>query len=164
MVTMRTMPFVSSTLCLLRSMTLIGSLLFCMPTSDAADGGLIPIRTPSGVTIHAEIADTPLKRAVGLMYRDHLKKDHGMLFFFSQPQAWSFWMKNTKIALDLIWLDADKRVTHIESNVPVCTKTDDSCPQYRPNSDDAMYVLEIAGGTVDAYKIEKGQKLLFGRP
>lgn len=164
MVTMRTMSFARSTLCLLCSMTLIGSLLVCMPTPNAADGGLIPIRTPSGTTIYAEIADTPLKRAVGLMYRDHLKKDHGMLFFFSQPQAWSFWMKNTKIALDLVWLDADKRVTHIERNVPICTKTDDSCPQYRPNSDDAMYVLEIAGGTVDGYKIERGQKLLFGRP
>ncbi|BFU89947.1 MAG: hypothetical protein NTAFB01_11340 [Nitrospira sp.] len=87
-----------------------------------------------------------------------------MLFFFSQPQAWSFWMKNTKIALDLIWLDAKKRVTHVEHNVPICTKTDDSCPQYRPNSDDATYVLEIAGGTVDGYRIEKGTKLLFGQP
>src|SRR6185437_8955259 len=164
MATMRTMSFESSTLFSLCSMALIGSLLFGIPASNAPDGGLVHIQTPSGITIHAEVADTPLKRSVGLMYRDHLKKDHGMLFFFSQPQAWSFWMKNTKIALDLIWLDAKKRVTHIERNVPICTKTDDSCPQYRPNNDDAMYVLEIAGGTVDGYKIEKGAKLLFGQP
>jgi uncharacterized protein len=129
----------------------------------AVDAELVSIQTPSGTTIKAEIADTPLKRSVGLMYRDHLKKDHGMLFFFSQPQAWSFWMKNTKITLDLIWIDGNKRVTHIERNVPVCTKSDDSCPQYRPNSDDAMYVLEIAGGTVDGHKIEKGTKLQFGQ-
>lgn len=161
---MHTMSFGNSIRCAWCSMTLIGSLLSGMPTSNASDGGLVHIQTPSGITIHAEIADTPLKRAVGLMYRDHLKKDHGMLFFFSQPQAWSFWMKNTKIALDLIWLDDKKRVTHIERNAPICTKTDDSCPQYRPNNDDAMYVLEIAGGTVDGYKIEKGTKLLFGQP
>jgi uncharacterized membrane protein (UPF0127 family) len=161
---MRTMPFGSSTLFSLCSMALTGSLLFDMPASNASDAGLVHIQTPSGITIQAEVADTPLKRSVGLMYRDHLKKDHGMLFFFSQPQAWSFWMKNTKISLDLIWLDAKKRVTHIERKVPICTKTDDSCPQYRPNSDDAMYVLEIAGGTVDGYKIEKGTKLLFGQP
>lgn len=130
----------------------------------AAGAELASIHTPSGTTIKAEIADTPLKRSVGLMYRDHLKKDHGMLFFFSQPQAWTFWMKNTKIALDLIWIDGKQRVTHIERNVPICTKSDDSCPQYRPNSDDAMYVLEIAGGTVDGYKIEKGSKLQFGQP
>lgn len=161
---MHSMHFGNSAFFSLCSIALLGSLLFGMPTSNAADGELIPIQTPSGITIHAEIADTPLKRSVGLMYRDHLKKDHGMLFFFSQPQAWSFWMKNTKIALDLIWLDANKRVTHIERNVPTCTKTDDSCPQYRPNSDDAIYVLEIAGGTVERYKIEKGTKLLFGHP
>jgi uncharacterized membrane protein (UPF0127 family) len=158
------MPLGNSTFFSFASMAFIGLLLFAVHTAHAADGELIHIQTPSGIMIHAEIADTPLKRAVGLMYRDHLEKDHGMLFFFSQPQAWSFWMKNTKIALDLIWLDDRKRVTHIERNVPVCTKTDDSCPQYRPNSDDALYVLEIAGGTVDGYRIEKGTKLSFGRP
>jgi len=130
----------------------------------AAGSDLVSIQTPSGVTIKAEVADTPLKRSVGLMYRDQLKKDHGMLFFFGQPQAWNFWMKNTKMALDLIWIDGKKRVTHIERNVPICTRSDDSCPQYRPNSDDALYVLEIAGGTVDGYKIEKGSKLQFGQP
>lgn len=133
-------------------------------TAHAAGSDLVSIQTPSGITIKAEVADTPFKRSVGLMYRDHLKKDHGMLFFFGQPQAWNFWMKNTKMALDLIWIDEKKRVTHIERNVPICTKSDDSCPQYRPNSDDAVYVLEITGGTVDGYKIEKGSRLHFGQP
>lgn len=145
-------------------MVIVGVLLGHMPVNGAPDLELISIRTPSGITIRAEIADTPRKRAHGLMYREHLEKDHGMLFFFSEPQAWSFWMKNTRIALDLIWLDEKKRVTHIERNVPICTRSDDSCPQYRPNSDDAVYVLEIAGGTVDGYKIDKGTKLQFGQP
>lgn len=152
---------------------LIGIVTIALPTptyaetaapSGVADSRLIPIQTPSGTTIHAEIADTPQKRATGLMYRDHLKKDHGMLFIFDQPQAWTFWMKNTKITLDLIWLDGKKRVIHIERNVPICTRTDDSCPQYRSNSDDAMFVLEIAGGTGEGYKIEKGSKLQFAHP
>ena len=124
---------------------------------------LIPIQTPSGTLIQAEIADTPQKRATGLMYRDHLKKDHGMLFSFDQPQEWTFWMKNTKISLDLIWMDEKKRVIHIERNVPICTRTDDSCPQYRPN-DGALFVLELAAGTVDGLKIEKGTKLQFANP
>ena len=145
-------------------MVIVGLLLGHMPVNGAHDLELISIRTPSGITIRAEIADTPRKRAHGLMYREHLEKDHGMLFFFSEPQAWSFWMKNTRIALDLIWMDEKKRVTHIERNVPICTRSDDSCPQYRPNSDDAVYVLEIAGGTVDGYKIDKGTKLQFGQP
>lgn len=164
MATMRTMRVTSFTFVFMCALASIGSPLIGTPIATASDGGLVHIQTPSGVMIHAEIADTPLKRSVGLMYRERLKKDHGMLFFFSQPQAWSFWMKNTKIALDLVWLDAKKQVTHIERNVPVCTKTDDSCPQYRPNSDDAMYVLEVTGGTIDGYKIEKGTKLPFGQP
>jgi uncharacterized protein len=153
-----------STLSVFFSIVIIGVFLGHMPVHGATDPELISIRTPSGITIQAEIADTPRKRAHGLMYREYLKKDHGMLFFFSEPQAWTFWMKNTKIALDLIWLDEKKRVTHIERNVPICTKSDDSCPQYGPNSADAVYVLEIAGGTVDGYKIEKGAKLQFGQP
>jgi len=124
---------------------------------------LIPVKTPSGTIVQAEIADTPQKRAAGLMYRDHLKKDHGMMFFFDQAQEWTFWMKNTLIALDLIWMDEKKRVIHIERNVPICTRTDDSCPQCRPN-DGALYVLEIAAGTVDGLKIEKGSKLQFANP
>ena len=148
----------------LPSALLTGVLLALTPSPGiASDQSLITIRTPSGSTIQAEVADTPFKRATGLMYRDHLKKDHGMLFVFGQPHAWSFWMKNTKIALDLIWLNDKKRVVHIERNVPICTKTDDSCPQYRPNSEDAVFVLEIAGGTADSYKIEKGTTLQFTR-
>lgn len=154
----------SSPISRLPSALLTGVLFVLTPLpSSASDSGLIAIRTPSGGTIQAELADTPFKRATGLMYRDHLKKDHGMLFVFGQPHAWSFWMKNTKIALDLIWLDDKKRVVHIERNVPVCTKADDSCPQYRPNSEDAVFVLEIAGGTAEGYKIEKGSTLQFTR-
>jgi uncharacterized membrane protein (UPF0127 family) len=147
------------------SISIVGSPLGeTTSVSLASDTRLIPIHTPSGILIQAEIADTPQKRATGLMFRDHLKKDHGMLFFFSEPQAWTFWMKNTKIALDLIWLDGKKRVIHIERNVPTCTRTDESCPQYRSNSDEAMFVLEIAAGTLDGYKIEKGSKLQFAQP
>ena len=145
---------------------LLAGLVFAESPSaaPALDSKLLPIRTPSGIIIQAEIADTAVKRATGLMYREHLDKDHGMLFIFGQPLPWTIWMKNTKIALDLLWLDEKKRVIHIERQVPICTKSDDSCPQYRPNSSDAIYVLEIAGGTVDSYKIEKGSKLEFKTP
>jgi uncharacterized membrane protein (UPF0127 family) len=154
----------SISLSTLLSAFMTGVLLILTPSSAmTSDSSFIAIRTPTGSTIQAEIADTPFKRATGLMHREHLKKDHGMLFVFGQPHAWSFWMKNTKIALDLIWLDDKKRVVHIERNVPICTKTDDSCPQYRPNSEDAVFVLEIAGGTAEGYKIEKGSTLQFTR-
>ena len=149
----------------LLAMMLIGfSFIESASSAPAMDSTLLPIRTPSGIMIQAEIADTTVKRATGLMYRERLDKDHGMLFIFGQALPWTIWMKNTKIALDLIWLDEKKRVIHIERQVPICTRSDDSCPQYRPNSSDAIYVLEIAGGTVDGYKIEKGSKLEFKTP
>ena len=113
--------------------------------------------------IHAEVADTAKKRADGLMYREHLEKNRGMLFTFSQAGPWTFWMKNTKIPLDIIWMDEKKRVIHIERNVPICTRTDDSCPQYRPN-DDATYVLELAGGAAEGFRVERGMKLQFSPP
>src|SRR5688500_6564703 len=126
----------------------------------AGQDGLVQISTPIGATIKAEIADTTEKRAKGLMYRDSLAKDRGMLFTFAEPQLWTFWMKNTRIPLDIIWMDGKKRIVHIERNVPTCSRTDDGGPQYQPN-DNAMYVLELAAGVADALKLQRGSVLKF---
>ncbi len=139
------------------------TLIFFLPSCIQAEDGLILVQLPGGVTIHAEIADTPKKRAEGLMYREHLAKDRGMLFTFGQAQPWTFWMKNTKIPLDIIWMNEKKQIIYIARNVPVCTRTDDSCPQYQPN-DPALYVLELGGGEADRLKLEKGTKLKFNLP
>ena len=67
----------------------------------------------------------------GLMFRTNMAPDHGMLFkFFRRLGNWTFWMKNTKIPLDIIWLDETGNVVHIEPKVPICTRTDDGCPRY----------------------------------
>jgi uncharacterized membrane protein (UPF0127 family) len=145
-----------------------GLLITCLVTltlsvrTEAATGqnGLIQISMPNGATIQAEIADTTEKRAKGLMYRDSLAKDRGMLFTFAEPQLWTFWMKNTRMPLDIIWMDGKKRIVHIERNVPTCSRTDDGCPQYQPN-DNAMYVLELAAGVADALKLQRGSVLKF---
>lgn len=131
--------------------------------SDAASAKLLPIALPGGTIIYAEIADTNKKRAEGLMYREHLATNRGMLFTFTQAGPWTFWMKNTKIPLDIIWMNEKRQVIHLERNVPICTRTDDSCPQYRPN-DDATYVLELAAGAAEGFKIERGTKLQFTAP
>ena len=143
-------------------------LLFSFPCytlaeNDPSQPGLIPITLPGGAIIHAELANTPQKRAEGLMYRTHLAPDRGMLFTFSQAEAWVFWMKNTKISLDLIWINEKKQIIHIEQNVPICTRTDDSCPQYRPN-EGALYVLELAAGRAESLKLQRGSKLQFQSP
>jgi uncharacterized protein len=137
--------------------------ILALPSCTQADDGLIAIHLPGGVIIQAEIADTMKKRAEGLMYREHLPKDRGMLFTFEQAQPWTFWMKNTKIPLDIIWMNEKKQIIHIAQNVPVCTRTDDGCPQYQPN-DPAMYVLELGGGEAERLKLEKGSRLQFRLP
>lgn len=124
---------------------------------------LITITLPDGAIIHAELADTPQKRTQGLMYREHLSANRGMLFTFEEMELWTFWMKNTKIALDLIWMNDKKQIIHMEQNVPICTQTDDSCPQYRPN-EPALYVLELASGRAESLRIERGTKLQFRAP
>jgi uncharacterized membrane protein (UPF0127 family) len=136
---------------------------FILPSCAQADEGLVKVQLPGGVIIHAEIADTTKKRAEGLMYREHLAKDRGMLFTFDQAQPWTFWMKNTRIPLDIIWMNEKKQIIHIAPNVPICTRTDDSCPQYQPN-DPALYVLELGGGEAARLKLEKGTKLQFRTP
>jgi len=128
-----------------------------------ADDGLVSVVMPNGVTIKAELADTPQKRAKGLMYRESLGRDRGMLFTFVEAQAWTFWMKNTRIPLDIVWMDGKKRIIHVERNVPVCHRTDDGCPQYQPN-ENAMFVLELAAGMADTLKLQRGVSLKFTVP
>ena len=125
--------------------------------------GLAIITTPKGEQIFAEIADTPSKRAKGLMGRTNLAPDRGMLFTFSEPSRWTFWMKNTKISLDIIWLDKKGKVVHLESKVPICTRMDDGCPRYHP-SKKASYVLELKAGRAKNFEIQKGSVLQIGLP
>ncbi len=128
-----------------------------------ADGGLVSVTMPQGTVIMAELADTIEERARGLMFRPSLEKNHGMLFTFAEPQQWSFWMKNTRISLDIIWMDGNKKIVHIERNVPTCSRTDDGCPQYQPN-ENALYVLELAAGSADALTLQRGATLRFQLP
>ena len=130
-------------------------------TRQLADAPLVIITYPTGTRIHAELADTPQKRSRGLMFRKQLAARTGMLFVFEEAGEWSFWMKNTNIALDILWLGADKRIVHVEENVPGCKQ--DPCPEYKPNKD-ALYVLELPAGSVKREKLAKGMKLEFALP
>jgi uncharacterized membrane protein (UPF0127 family) len=132
-------------------------------TADFPPETLITVKTPQGASIQAELADTALKRAQGLMFRERLADDRGMLFVFGDAQPWTFWMKNTKIPLDIIWMDGKKTIVHIERNVPICTRQDDGCPQYH-SDEGALYVLELGGGRASALQLQRGMRLSFKQP
>jgi uncharacterized membrane protein (UPF0127 family) len=105
-----------------------------------------------------EVADTPAKQAKGLMFRDHIPDDFGMLFVFPDERTRSFWMKNCRINLDIIYLNRAKQVVDIHQNVPPCR--DDPCPTY-VSKEPAQYVLELRGNRADELKIKLGDTLFF---
>lgn len=116
------------------------------------------ISTATGSQIIAEIADTVDKRATGLMFRKNLDPQRGMLFIFPEMGYWTFWMKNTLIPLDIIWMDDSQTILHVESHVPICTKIDDSCPRYY-SLRESRYVLEIQAGMAEKIGIVPGKRL-----
>ena len=138
----------------------LASVLCCSGDTAAADP-TVTITYPTGVRVQAELADTPQKRSKGLMFREQLAPDAGMLFVFEDAGEWSFWMKNTRLALDILWIGPDRKIVYIEENVPVCRQ--DPCPEYKPGKD-AIYALELPAGSVKREKLAKGMKLAFDLP
>ncbi|MFA6073801.1 MAG: DUF192 domain-containing protein [Candidatus Woesearchaeota archaeon] len=92
----------------------------------------------------------------GLMYRTHLNDDSGMLFLFEVEKIYPFWMKNTYIPLDIIWVNERQEVVFIYTNALPCN--DSICIPIYPNST-AKYVLEINFGNVEKYNIKIGDKV-----
>jgi len=115
---------------------------------------ILPDKSP----IIVEVASDDATREQGLMYRDHLADDRGMIFLFTQAGEYPFWMKNTLIPLDMIWMDADHRIVHIAHDVPPCKA--DPCPNYPPNAK-ASSVLELAAGVAAKHHLANGDVLRF---
>lgn len=109
--------------------------------------------------LKVELALTPQQRAQGLMFRKNLPRDKGMLFVFEDDDYWVFWMKNTYVPLDMIWLNADKKVVHIVKDIqPV--KEGGNLPRYMPN-ETARYVLEAGAGFCGKNNIQLGDQARF---
>lgn len=107
------------------------------------------------VVIDIEIADTDFDIQTGLMYRNTMKKNQGMLFIFDDEQPRSFYMKNTKIPLDLIFISTNKKIVSFQKNARPFDES--SLPSNAP----AKYVLEINAGLVDDWKVNVGDSIQF---
>lgn len=114
--------------------------------------------TPKGQSIFIEVASNPETRERGLMFRDSLAADHGMLFIFPQQGVYPFWMKNTLVPLDMLWLNDQKKIVHIAEHVPPCTQ--DPCSNYSPGAM-ALYVLELKSGVASELQLKEGDTLTF---
>ncbi|MCH7568166.1 MAG: DUF192 domain-containing protein [Nanoarchaeota archaeon] len=105
-----------------------------------------------------EIADDDEERQQGLMFRESLEQDKGMFFVFPKNDIYPFWMKNTLIPLDIIWIDENRIVVFISKNVQPCVA--DPCQIIEPEKE-ALYVLELNAGTSDEIGLEVGDEVEF---
>lgn len=115
----------------------------------------------AGVAIRVEIADDPAERAQGLMNRETLDPMTGMLFIYESPRPASFWMKNTLIPLDMIFMDAQGVIRHIHPSAMPLDLT--PVPGHRPGDPDPdrLMVLEIGGGQAASLGLHEGMGMAF---
>lgn len=111
-----------------------------------------------GKTFKVEIADTAEKQALGLMFRDSMPDDEGMIFIFPNESLRSFWMKNTRIPLDIMYFDKDLKMVSISADTPPCRVS--RCPSY-PSAGPAMYVLELNAGKASELGVGPGDELII---
>jgi uncharacterized membrane protein (UPF0127 family) len=110
-----------------------------------------------GKRFSVEISDTREKQALGLMFRDSMPADHGMLFIFPREAPRSFWMKNTRIPLDIMYFNEDLELVSISADTPPCRVS--YCPSY-PSKLPAKFVLELNAGTAAELGVELGDRLV----
>ena len=109
----------------------------------------------SKIKIDLEIADTEYERQLGLMNRNAMEETQGMLFKFPEERLQSFWMRNTLIPLDILFINKDKEIVTIHKNTKVLST------QSYPSSAPAIYVLEVNGGFTERQNIQEGYKIFW---
>ena len=118
------------------------------------------VNLPDGFVIRARLADTPQKTEKGLMFVKGLPANEGMLFVFEQEEIRHFWMKNTLIDLDIIFLSSDGKITQLYEKVPhTYTYTPDA--EVPIVNGQAQYVLEAAAGTISRHQLKSGDQITF---
>jgi uncharacterized membrane protein (UPF0127 family) len=143
----------------------------CSSGGPAPDGGglsgLDPSRQttvvtlPDGAEITAELVRSRDEQGQGMMFRRRLRADEGMLFPFEEMAPRGFWMFQTLIPLDIIWLNDNKRIVEISERTPPCSSSDAAqCPTYGGMAH-SIYVLELASGQASAHGLTTGSELQF---
>jgi len=135
----------------MRQFFLITVVLLC--SSCLASGPYVELK---GQRFMVELAETQEKQALGLMFRDSLPPDHGMLFIFPGESRRSFWMKNTRIALDILYFNSKLELVSMAEDVRPCRSR--NCPGY-PSEGPAKYVLELNSGKAAELAVKAGDVL-----
>ena len=141
---------------LLRSLLMLPLLALAGCATDAARHWV----ELDGARYQVELATNDETRARGLMFRDELPAGHGMLFIHEQEGPLAYWMKNTRIPLDILYFDDAHKLVSQQRDVPPCS-LGDGCPPY-PSDAPARYVLELNAGQAEQMGLENGTVLTFG--
>jgi len=143
---------------------LLGGIAICLSMmlcacSALASGPAVELR---GHRFDVEIANDDAARERGLMFRDSMAPDHGMLFTFDDRAPRTFWMKNTHIPLDILYFDEKYKLVSMQQRVPPCHDAGGNCPVY-PSNGPAQYVLELNAGTAGSLGVKVGDELKVTR-
>jgi uncharacterized protein len=111
----------------------------------------------NGKRFNVEVMTTNEGRNRGLMFRDSMPETDGMLFVHENSAPRAYWMKNTKIPLDIIYFDENKKLISAQERVPPCT-AGDKCPPF-PSEGNTQFVLELKAGSMEKYQFKKGDVL-----
>ena len=111
----------------------------------------------AGKRFKVEVADTRDKQSLGLMFREVMPADQGMLFIFPGEAPRSFWMKNTRIPLDILYFDGQLNLVSFSLDTPPCRT--EQCPGY-PSGVPVRYVLELNAGTASELGVVVGDRLV----
>ena len=133
-------------------------LVLLLSLSGCANGA--PWVKVAGQRYAVEVADDDAERSRGLMFRDRLAEGHGMLFIHEREEPQAYWMKNTRIPLDILYFDDARTLVAQQRGVPPCS-LGDACPPY-PSNAPARYVLELNAGEAARLQLRDGAVIEFG--
>ncbi|MBM4265311.1 MAG: DUF192 domain-containing protein [Deltaproteobacteria bacterium] len=134
----------------------VGTTLLASCRSEARGQVILEPKAGEPVPVAIELATTPDARQLGLMYRDELAPGTGMLFVFPDLAPRSFWMLNTKIPLDILFIADDGRIVNIHE------RTKPYSPQSLPSREPVRFVLEVPAGFTDAHGVDAGDHVSLG--
>jgi uncharacterized protein len=132
---------------------------FLKGISFPSDRYLKAVVSVNGFKLIADLALTEDQQIKGLAIKNHVNESQGMLFVFQHSSRQSFWMKDMKFPIDMIWLDANGSVVYIVPNLEPCPIRGD-CPGYSPDKD-SLYVLETSAGFSQRHNIRIGTQIHF---
>jgi uncharacterized membrane protein (UPF0127 family) len=132
----------------------------CGSKNEAGNLNTAEVTFPNGKKVVAETMLRDVDQMRGMMFRDSLPKDRGMLFVHTADENHPYWMYQVRIPLDIIWMDHSRRIVEISANAPPCPSPAHDCPSFGGH-EKSRYVLELAGGGAAMHGLKIGDQLNF---